>query len=223
MIQKDLRVGVFVDAANVHISASSTFNGRRIDYEKLLNLALTDPLDPKVKYNLCRALVYAVRHSSADDDLETTKKKMYKWETALSYMGYEVKTKDVVHYGDGRSKADWDIQITIDIVRMIDMIDMVVLISGDGDFLPLVNWCQGKGRVVRVISVEPNTNRKLKETADVFTPIVDTVLQPPRDRKESKPAATTEKKKFGEGLVPTPEEREKLDREIEEFEAQRQE
>ena len=219
---KDLKVGVFVDAANIYASCGTAFN-RKIDYEKLLAFAVGEN-------RLFRAIIYAVKHGD-----------MNSWESALKYMGYEVRTKEPVRYSDGNSKADWDVQICMDIVQMVDghCIDMPVIASGDGDFIPLVRWCQSKGRPVMVIGVEGSTNRELKEVADVFIPIGPNQLRQeqvkpskPETPKFETPKSETPKferpyqpqsrqsmsRSFGKGLGTTEitqEERQALDKEIE--------
>ena len=218
MINSDIRAGIFVDAANVHVSANATFN-RNLDYDKLLKFSVSDCRNPSNSHRLYRAIVYAVRHGDMD-----------RWCSALHHMGYEIKVKDVTRYQNGRTKADWDIEICMDVVRMIDLIDMVVLVTGDGDVVPLVKWCQSKGKIVRIISVDNHTSRLLKDEADIYTPINDGLLLPaavkatPRDTNATNHAPKTERatdqpnRTTGDGVNISKEEILSIEQDISEFE-----
>lgn len=227
---RDYRVGVFVDAANTYICTAKTFNNRKIDYRKMMDFVIG-------KNNLMRAIIYAVKHGEDKD--------MSKWCKALNRIGFEVRFKEVSRYGDGNSKADWDVDICMDVVRMINRLDMVVIVSGDGDFVPLVRWCKEQGCIVRIVGVEQSTARKLKEEADIFTPITGAVLMDyndndddhddhDTDHEQPQPKSVHTQKpaikynhNFGKGLIddslPTEEERAKLDSVIEEFEREQEE
>ena len=201
---KDHRVGVFVDAANTYISCASVFN-RKIDYEKLLYAAVEDK-------RLFRAIMYAVKHGENLDG----------WETAMTKIGYELKIKEPMHYQGGGSKADWDVDLCMDIVRMLDCVDVVVLVSGDGDFLPVVRWCQDRGRIVKVMSVYRSTSSKLREAADIYHQIDESMLFPDAIKRAPRPKPTTTRQEpehsFGAGLVPSAKERKLMDTAIEEHE-----
>jgi uncharacterized LabA/DUF88 family protein len=201
MPRRDLRVGVFVDAANVHACAWDKFK-RRVDYRKLLEFAVG-------RHNLYRALVYAVEHGDRMDS----------WTVSLESFGYEVSSKKPTRYSDGRTKADWDMELAVDVFRMLDSIDMVVIISGDGDFIPLVRLCQSRGKIVRVIGVEDSTNSELKTIVDAYDPISADILMPEREKPVSRPSTRTPEtgssKGFAKDLDITEEERQKLDEEIE--------
>jgi uncharacterized LabA/DUF88 family protein len=82
-------------------------------------------------------------------------------------MGIEIKTKDLQSFVDGTKKADWDVAITVDAIRIAPRVDVVVIVSGDGDFVPLVEYLQTMTQV-EVISFGQSTSQKLKETADDF-------------------------------------------------------
>jgi uncharacterized LabA/DUF88 family protein len=191
-IQFDRRVGVFVDSANIHASAQGAFN-KKVRYEKLLELAVGNN-------KLYRAIIYAVRHESVNAENTVSH-----WQTRMEQFGYEVRMKDIQRWGDGRTKADWDVGLTMDVVRMLDQIDEVILVSGDGDFVPLVRYCQSNGRIVRVISVENSTNSELKNITDYYYPINDDrdlLFTPgPRHREPVRePVKPSSNAGFGEGL-----------------------
>ena len=223
MPKRDLRIGVFVDAANIHACTYERYK-KKVDYKKLLEIAVKE-------HNLYRAIVYAVKHPRRGPDGQE-KSGIDSWITLLESFGFEVKTKEPVIYSDGKSKADWDIELCMDVVRMIDSIDIVMIISGDGDFIPLVRWCQSRGKIVRVIGVENSTNQELKKSVDSYDPINETMLMPIPDRArrngtpktQSPPASPSmrykgDRRKLSKDLDITVEERQKLDQEIEEMEA----
>lgn len=200
MVKRDLRVGIFVDSVNIGICAMNAFN-RKIDYKKLLNYALEDNY-------LFRAMVYAVRFGE----------KMDGWVRALEGMGYEVFIKDLTTYADGHKKADWDTGIAVDVFRMLDQFDVLVLVSGDGDFLPLVQLARSRGKIVHVIGVENSTNRRLKSReeggADKFKAITQDILMPAEQKKHIVGEDIVE----DEGPQISEEDRAKLDAEIDEYE-----
>ena len=151
--RRHLRTGIFVDGSNINLSVQHTLGGR-LDYRKLMEFALGE-------FCLFRAVVYAARIGD----------KMEGWAAAVQDCGFEVRIKDPVTFPDGTHKADWDVGLVMDVVRMIDSIDVLVLVSGDGDFMPLVRWAQDRGKIVHVIAVTRNANAQLTELADEFKPI----------------------------------------------------
>jgi uncharacterized LabA/DUF88 family protein len=89
---------------------------------------------------------------------------------ALEKTGYDVKTKDLQIFPDGSKKGDWDVGIAIDAVKMSRSLDVLVLISGDGDYIPLVEYVQNTtGCRVEVIAFGESASAKLVEQADEFT------------------------------------------------------
>jgi len=71
-------------------------------------------------------------------------------------------------YVGGLKKADWDVGITIDAIRLASLVDVIVLVSGDGDFIPLVEYLKNQGRQVEVIAFGKSASSRLKEMADDF-------------------------------------------------------
>ena len=91
---------------------------------------------------------------------------------ALKGAGLELRQKDIQVYPGGMKKADWDVGMAVDAIRMCEFLDTIILVTGDGDFLPLVDYLKwGRGRVVEVVAFSRTTSGKLKEAADNFTPI----------------------------------------------------
>ena len=89
---------------------------------------------------------------------------------ALTKMGIETKVKDLQIFSSGAKKADWDVGLAIDAVKLSPKLDTVILITGDGDFVPLVEYLQmNQGCQVEVVSFGKSTSAKLIEAADHFT------------------------------------------------------
>jgi uncharacterized LabA/DUF88 family protein len=89
---------------------------------------------------------------------------------ALNNMGIETKIKDLQIFGSGAKKADWDVGMAIDAVRLAPKLDAVILVTGDGDFVPLVEYLQlNEGCQVEVVSFGKSTSAKLIEATDHFT------------------------------------------------------
>jgi uncharacterized LabA/DUF88 family protein len=85
-------------------------------------------------------------------------------------MGIETKTKDLQIFSSGAKKADWDVGLAIDAVKLSPKLDAVILVTGDGDFVPLVEYLQmNEGCQVEVVSFGKSTSAKLIEAADHFT------------------------------------------------------
>jgi uncharacterized LabA/DUF88 family protein len=81
----------------------------------------------------------------------------------------EPRVKDLQIYPDGTKKADWDIGMAVDALRMSDFLDVVILVTGDGDFIPLIQYLQyGKGRSVEVAAFGRTASGKIQEIADQF-------------------------------------------------------
>ena len=88
---------------------------------------------------------------------------------ALTKIGIETKVKDLQDFADGAKKGDWDVGLTVDAITIAPRIDAAVIVSGDGDYIPLVEYLQKhSGIQVEVISFGKSTSMKLKEAADDF-------------------------------------------------------
>ncbi len=154
----ELRVGIFVDVQNIFYAAKP-FNAR-LDFEKLLELSVG-------KRRLIRAIAYVVQSPDVDQS---------NFISMLQKKSYEVKRKDLRQRSDGSAKGDWDMGMAIDIMRFVNKLDVVVLVSGDGDFVPLVELVKTLGPRVEVISFTYNTARDLINSADEHIPIEEALL-----------------------------------------------
>ncbi len=148
----DQRVGLFVDVQNLYYSAKNLYQGR-VNFEELMSLAVEDR-------KLIRAIAYVISADNSDEN---------KFFDVLGYMGYEVRQKDLQSYWGGKVKGDWDVGLTIDAVKMADKLDVVVLITGDGDYVPLVEYLQFKGTLVEVMAFGRTASSKLIEQCNDFT------------------------------------------------------
>lgn len=149
--RKTHRIGVFVDVQNMYHSAKNLYHAR-VNFGELLKLATSNR-------ELVRALAYVVK---SDTDEERS------FFNALEKSGYELKSKDLQIFPGGTKKADWDVGLAIDAISLSKQLDVVVLISGDGDFIPLVKYLQFNGIIVEGISFERSTSGKLIESLNNF-------------------------------------------------------
>lgn len=147
------RVGVFVDAQNMYHSAKNLYKAK-LNFKKVLESAVGNR-------RLIRAFIYVIRTESGEE------KAFFE---ALEKGGYEIKEKDLQIFPGGMKKADWDVGMAMDAVILADKIDVAVLVTGDGDFVPLVEYLRiSQGLKVEAISFSRSTSAKLKEAVDVFT------------------------------------------------------
>ncbi len=147
---KEQRVGVFVDVANMYHSAKNLYRAK-VNFQEVLKTAVDNR-------RLVRAIAYVIK-SESDEERG--------FFGALDNQGFEVKAKDLQVFAGGAKKADWDVGIAIDAIKLADKLDSIVLISGDGDYVPLVHYLQeNKGCQVEVISFGKTTSARLSEAAD---------------------------------------------------------
>jgi uncharacterized LabA/DUF88 family protein len=148
---KDQRVAVFIDAQNLYHSARSLFNAR-VNFKEILKTATSGR-------KLVRAFGYVISTKTGEE------KPFFE---ALVNLGIETRAKELQEFFGGAKKADWDVGLTIDAVRTASTVDTVVICSGDGDFIPLVEYLKNNGRRVEVLAFGRSTSMKLKETTDEF-------------------------------------------------------
>ena len=148
---KDQRVAIFIDAQNLYHSARSLFNAR-VNFKEVLKSGIAGR-------KLIRAFGYVISTKTGEE------KPFFE---ALVGLGIETRAKDLQEFFGGAKKADWDVGITIDAVRTAEIVDTVVICSGDGDFVPLVEYLKNNGRRVEVLAFGRSTSLKLKEAVDEF-------------------------------------------------------
>lgn len=140
-----------MDVQNLYYSARNIYNAR-VNFNEILKAAVGDR-------QLLRANAYVVR---ADMPEEHT------FFDALDKAGFQVKMKDLQTFYGGAQKGDWDVGISIDIIKLMSKLDVVVLCTGDGDFAPLIEYLQMSGLLVEVAAFGKSTSAKLKEVVDDF-------------------------------------------------------
>ena len=143
---------MFYSAKSLHQS--------KVDYSKLLGELLAGR-------NLVRAIAYVVQKPDVDQSgfLE-----------ALRRAGYEVRRKELTLRDDGSTRGDWDVGMTIDTLTLAPKLDTVVLVTGDGDFVPLAEALKARGCRVEVASFEQSTSNELMRSCGQFIPIGPAVL-----------------------------------------------
>lgn len=146
------RVGVFVDVQNMYYSARALHN-KKVNFASLLEEAVAGR-------QLVRAIAYGITTEEAHEE---------EFHEALAKQGFEVKTKPLQIFIGGQKKGDWDVGIAIDLLRLANKIDVAVLASGDGDFVPLVEYGKHNGLRMEGISFRESTSSHLVEALDSFT------------------------------------------------------
>lgn len=148
---KNQRVVVLIDVQNLYHSARAIYQ-KRVNFKELLDVSVGDR-------QLIRAFAYVVSTKTGEE------KPFFE---ALTKMGIEMRVKDLQEYYGGMKKADWDVGLAIDAVKTLSLVDVVVLASGDGDYVPLVEYLKNQGRRVEVIAFGKSTSSKLREITDDF-------------------------------------------------------
>src|SRR5574343_946268 len=150
---KEQRVGVFIDTQNLYHSARNLYNAR-VNFGAVVR-------DAVAGRKLVRAVAYVITTEAGDE------KNFFE---ALAKIGIETKTKDLQIFPGGSKKADWDVGLAVDAIKLAPKLDTVILISGDGDFVPLVEYLQtNEGCQVEAVCFGKSTSAKLIEQVDGFT------------------------------------------------------
>ena len=152
------RVAILIDVQNLYHSARNLYNSR-VNFSEILKLAVS-------KRTLIRALAYVVQTKTGEE------KPFFE---ALTKLGIETRIRDLQEFYGGMKKADWDVGISIDAVRVAPNVDTIVLASGDGDFIQLVDYLKNQGKRVEIIAFGKTTSARLKETADEFIDLGETL------------------------------------------------
>lgn len=146
------RVGVLVDIQNLYYSARVLY-GKKVNFKQVLEDAVSER-------KLIRAIAYGIKTEEGSEE---------PFFEAMEKSGYEMKTKDLQIFPGGAKKGDWDVGITVDAVKLSKSLDVIVLVSGDGDYVPLVEYLQNTtGCRVEAIAFGESTSIKLREAVDDF-------------------------------------------------------
>lgn len=149
---KAQRVALFIDTQNLYHSAKNLYRAR-VNFANVLKEAVAGRI-------LIRAVAYVVTTESGEEKA---------FFDALTKIGIETKTKDLQIFYGGAKKADWDVGMAVDAVKMAPKLDAVILATGDGDFVPLVEYLKNSnGTQVEVIAFGKSSSSRLRESADDF-------------------------------------------------------
>ncbi|OGI87264.1 hypothetical protein A2995_01140 [Candidatus Nomurabacteria bacterium RIFCSPLOWO2_01_FULL_33_24] len=148
--QKEQRVGIFIDTQNLYHSAKNLYK-RKVNFGAIVKEALAGR-------KLVRAIAYVITTEAGEE------KGFF---DALEKLGIETKTKDLQIFFGGAKKGDWDVGLAIDSIKLAPKLDAVVIVSGDGDFVPLVEYLKTSTQV-EVMSFGKSSSSKLKEIVDDF-------------------------------------------------------
>src|SRR3989338_1208781 len=150
--RKNHRIGVFVDVSNMYHSAKNLYKSR-VNFRELLKIVTANR-------ELVRAIAYVIKSDTKEE------KAFFE---ALEKAGFELKSKDLQIFPGGMKKGDWDVAIAIDAITLSKLVDVVVMVSGDGDYEPLVEYLKFNGLVVEVAGFGRSTSARLIEAAHNFT------------------------------------------------------
>lgn len=149
---KEQRVAVFIDAQNLYHSAKNLY-GHKVNFGKIVD-------DAVAGRKLVRAIAYVISSEAGDEQ---------GFFDALNKAGIETKTKDLQVFAGGAKKADWDVGLAVDAITLAPKIDAAVILSGDGDFIPMVEYLQiHSGIQVEVASFGNSSSQRLMEACDDF-------------------------------------------------------
>lgn len=147
----DQRVAIFIDVQNLYHSARS-LHQKRVNFKEVLKAATAGR-------KLIRAIGYVVTTKTGTEKT---------FLDALEKIGLETRERPLQEFYGGAKKANWDVGIVIDAIRAAEVVDVVVIISGDGDFVSLVDYLKNKGRQVEVMAFGRSTSGELRKVADDF-------------------------------------------------------
>ena len=153
------RIAVFVDVQNLFYSARSVYQ-RKVDFSRLLERIAADR-------ELVRAVAYIVQTPEVDQT---------SFINFLHQSGYEIKSRELRKRPDGSAKGDWDMGIAIDSISIGTRVDVVALVSGDGDFCDLVRHLKAAGVRCEVYAFPQSTSEELRYTATEFIPLDSDVI-----------------------------------------------
>ena len=146
------RVAILIDTQNLYHSAKNLYKSK-VNFGNVVKTALGNR-------KLIRAVSYVVNTEGGEETA---------FFEALEKVGIEIKTKDLQIFYGGAKKADWDVGMAVDAIKLAHKVDAIVLVTGDGDFIPLVEYVKSQGCQVEAITFGRSASGKLKETVDDFT------------------------------------------------------
>lgn len=158
------KVGIFIDAENIEMSALNNHSGSRIDYKKVV--------EHVGDREIIRILYYKPKYKEISKTFHSF------WAS----LGGEIR----------QPEKNADSFLIVDAVTLAEKIDVAILVAGDKDFLPLMWYLKSRGCRVEVWSFPETTSDQFKEAADVYVPFNEQFLI--KDSKSSKKTKKTTKK-----------------------------
>jgi len=150
--RKEQRVAILIDAQNMYHSAKNLY-GRKVNFREILKTAIASR-------KLIRAIAYGIKTEGAEERA---------FFEALRRIGIEVKMKNLQVFPGGLKKGDWDVGIAVDAIKFSNYLDTIVLVTGDGDFVPLVEYLKNATPVrVEIVAFGRSCSGQLKHIADDF-------------------------------------------------------
>ena len=150
---KDQRIGVFVDVQNMYYSAKNLYNSK-VNFAQILKTAANGR-------SMIRAIAYVIKADVKEEQ---------NFFDALDKIGFEVKSKDLQIFAGGAKKGDWDIGLAMDTIELATKLDTIVIVSGDGDYVPLIHHLRhALGCRIEVIAFGKSSSSLLRQECDLFT------------------------------------------------------
>jgi len=153
------KIAVFADVQNIYYTTREAY-GRQFNYRKLWQ-KISD------HGQIVSAFAYAIDRNDPAQQ---------KFQVALEHIGFDVKLKPYIQRSDGSAKGDWDVGITIDVMDTMSQVDVIILLSGDGDFDLLMQKARSKGIRTEAYGVPALSSNSLVQSVSRFHPIEDDLL-----------------------------------------------
>lgn len=152
MKHPDQRVGILIDVQNLYHSAKHLF-GAKVNFKKVVEVVLAGR-------KLIRAIAY---------DVEVDTKEKEAFLTALAKSGIEIRSKPLQEFAGGMKKGDWDVGLAVEAIKLSRALDAIVLVTGDGDFVPLARYLQEtSGALIEAAAFRRSTSSALIAEVDDF-------------------------------------------------------
>ena len=146
------RVGVYVDVQNMYYSAKNLYNAK-VNFAQILKAAVGNR-------SLIRAIAYVIKADVKEEQ---------NFFDALEKIGFEVRAKDLQIFAGGAKKGDWDIGLAMDTIELAPKLDTIVIVSGDGDYVPLVQHLRhALGCRIEAIAFGKSSSSMLRQECDSF-------------------------------------------------------
>ncbi len=150
--QPEQRVAVIIDTQNLYHSAKNLYQCK-VNFAGVIKAAVGGR-------KLVRAISYVVNTESGEEQ---------PFFEALEKIGIEIKTKDLQIFYGGAKKADWDVGMAVDAIKLAPKVDAVVLATGDGDFIPLIEYLKNQGCQAEAITFGRSASSRFRDILDDFT------------------------------------------------------